>query len=329
MDEFSSQITLTGASGFIGHAVWKRIERDANHKLRLIFRGEPLQPVASAMESGVDFMAGSDCERAVLGSSVVIHAAARVHIMSEQTTDPLAEFRKINVAGTLNLARFAASAGVKRFVFLSSIKVNGEATLLGRPYKADDVPKPEDPYALSKWEAEQGLLSVARETGMEVVIIRPVLVYGPGVKANFRSMMTWLNKGTPLPLGAIHNKRSLVALDNLVDLIMTCIDHPAAVNQTFLVSDGNDISTTELLQRMGTALGKPARLLPVPMPLLQVGAALLGKREVAQRLCGSLQVDISKTQELLGWQPPVSVDEAMRRTAEVFLCGGKDDEPLG
>jgi len=239
--------------------------------------------------------------------------------MHETANDPLAEFRKVNVDGTLNLARQAAAAGVRRFIFISSIKVNGEGSALGAPYLADAKPAPADPYGISKMEAEQGLRALAAETGMEVVIIRPVLVYGPGVKANFRSMMSWLNKGVPLPLGAIHNQRSLVALDNLVDLIVTCIDHPAAANQTFLVSDGEDLSTTELLRRMGAALGKPARLLPVPAFMLQAGAALLGKRDMAQRLCGSLQVDISKTRELLNWTPPVSVDQALAKTAAHFL----------
>ncbi|MOA03085.1 dTDP-4-dehydro-6-deoxyglucose reductase [compost metagenome] len=181
------------------------------------------------------------------------------------------------------------------------------------------MPAPVDPYGISKLEAEQGLLALAAETGMEVVIIRPVLVYGPGVKANFRSMMSWLNKGIPLPFGAIANKRSLVALDNLVDLIVTCIDHPAAANQVFLVSDGEDLSTTELLQRMGSALEKPARLLPVPVAWLEGGACLLGGGAIAQRLCGSLQVDIEKTRRLLGWTPSVTVDDALRKTARHFL----------
>jgi nucleoside-diphosphate-sugar epimerase len=250
---------------------------------------------------------------------VVIHTAARVHVMDDNAASPLAEFRKVNVEGTLNLARQAAQAGVKRFIFISSIKVNGEGTELGKPYSADDVPAPVDPYGISKLEAEQGLLALAAETGMEVTIIRPVLVYGPGVKANFLSMMGWLSKRVPLPFGAIHNKRSMVALDNLVDLIVTCIDHPAAANQVFLVSDDEDLSTTQLLQRTGTALGKPALLLPIPAFLLTTAARMLGKSGVAQRLCGSLQVDIGKTKTLLGWTPPVSVDEALGKTARHFL----------
>ncbi|MBQ1557109.1 MAG: SDR family oxidoreductase [Pseudomonas sp.] len=253
------------------------------------------------------------------GQDVVIHCAARVHVMHDTSTDPLAEFRKVNREDTLNIARQAAMAGVQRFIFISSIKVNGEGTAPNQPYKADDASAPLDPYGVSKMEAEQGLRELAAETGMEVVIIRPTLVYGPGVKANFLNMMRWLHKGVPLPFGAIHNRRSLVALDNLADLIVTCIDHPAAANQTFLVSDGEDLSTTELLRRMAAALGKPARLLPVPSRLLEAAAALLGKQALSQRLCGSLQVDIGKTRELLDWTPPVSVDEALRKTAKHFL----------
>lgn len=258
-------------------------------------------------------------EQVVAGQDVIIHSAARVHVMNDLSANPLAEFRTVNVDGTLNLAQQAAAAGVKRFVFISSIKVNGEGTLRGNPYTAFDTPAPEDPYGISKMEAEQGLRLIADETGMEVVIIRPVLVYGPGVKANFLSMMRWVHKGIPLPLGAINNSRSLVSLDNLADLIVTCIDHPAAANQTFLVSDGEDLSTTELLRRVGAALGKPARLLPVPPKLLDFGASLFGKKAVAQRLLGSLQVDISHTCSTLGWKPPVTVDEALAKTAAFYL----------
>jgi UDP-glucose 4-epimerase len=257
----------------------------------------------------------TDWSTALNGVSVVVHCAARVHVMRDTSVDPLEEFRRVNVQGTLNLARQAAAAGVRRFVFVSSIKVNGEATQPGCPFTADDILAPLDPYGVSKMEAEQALREIVRQTGMEVVIIRPPLVYGPGVKANFAAMMRWLQRGVPLPLGAIHNQRSLVALDNLVDLIMTCIKHPAAANQTFLVSDGEDASTTELLRRMGQAMGHPARLLPVPASWLKLAAGLIDKRDVAQRLCGSLQVDISKTRELLGWVPPVSLDEGLRRAA--------------
>ena len=256
---------------------------------------------------------------ALAGMDAVVHAAARVHIMADASADPLAEFRRVNVAGTLNLARQAASMGVKRFVFLSSIKVNGESTQIGKPFCADDLPAPQDTYGISKLEAELGLMEISANTGMEVAIIRPPLVYGPGMRANFLSMMQWLHRGIPLPLGAIHNKRSLVALDNLVDLIITCLGHSAAVNQVFLAGDGEDISTTELLRRMGLALGKSARLVPISLSLLQFGAAVLGRRDMVQRLCGSLQVDISKARVLLGWNPPITVDEGLRRAAQGFL----------
>lgn len=207
---------------------------------------------------------------------------------------------------------------------MSSIKVNGEETSLGSPFTPDDVFIPTDPYALSKYEAEQGLLKLAGESQMEVVIIRPPLVYGSGVKANFLNMMKWLYKGVPLPFGAIHNKRSLVALDNLVDLIITCIEHPAAVNEVFLVSDGEDLSTTELLTRVSSALGKKSRLLPVNQKVLEFCLGLIGKKDLAQRLCGSLQVDISKAKRLLNWTPPISVDEGLMRAAESFKQNLKD-----
>ena len=248
-----------------------------------------------------------------------MHLAARVHVMNDKSSDPLAEFRRVNVEGTAALARQAAVAGVRRFVFLSSVKVNGEFTKPGHPFTADDVPSPEDPYGVSKHEAEQLLRKIAIETGMEVVIIRPPLVYGPGVKANFESMMRWLARGVPLPLAAVtQNRRSLVALNNLVDLIVTCLNHPAAANQTFLVSDGEDLSTTQLLKRMGAAIGQPARLFYLPPALLKLGATIINKPGIYQRLCGSLQLDIAKTRQLLGWIPPVSVDEGLRRAAEGF-----------
>ncbi len=231
----------------------------------------------------------------------------------------MAAFRSVNVEGTANLARQAAATGVRRFVFLSSVKVNGEFTETGQPFTADDAPAPKDPYGVSKYEAEKLLRKIAAETGMEVVIIRPPLVYGPGVKANFESMMRWLMRGVPLPLAAMtNNRRSLVALDNLVDLIVTCLNHPAAANQTFLVSDGEDLSSAQLLKRMGAAMGHPAHLFYMPPALLKLGASVLNKPGIYQRLCGSLQLDIAKTRQLLGWIPPVSVDEGLRRAAEGF-----------
>ncbi len=266
-----------------------------------------------------DLEANTDWSLALIGVSSVVHAAARVHVMKDQSADPLAEFRRVNVAGTLNLAQQAAAVGVKRFVFISSIKVNGELTQIGQPFTEKDRAAPVDAYGISKYEAEVGLRRVAEETGMEVVIIRPVLVYGPGAKGNFLSMLHWLHKGIPLPFGAITNARSLVSLDNLVDLIITCLHHPAAANQTFLVSDGEDISTTQLLQYTASAMGVSSRLMPVPALMIQVAAKLLGKGEVAQRLCGNLQVNISKARQLLGWVPPISVKEGLQRAVNGYV----------
>lgn len=307
------KVLVTGAGGFVGEALVFRLLVDKKIVPVAAVRGATrLQGLCPT----VFFDLGDPKTLPVLNEvRVVVHAAARVHVMNETASDALAEFRKANVEGTLRLARHAAESGVKRFIFISSIKVNGESTSPGKPFKADDAPAPVDPYGVSKHEAEQALRQLASETGMEVVIVRPPLVYGPGVKANFLSMLRWLNKGVPLPFGAISNQRSLVAIGNLVDFVVTCIDHPAAANQTFLVSDGEDLSTTQLLRQLAGALGKKARLLPMPEWLLTVGAFALKKQTVAQRICGSLQVDISKNQKLLGWRPPVNTDKAMRQTA--------------
>jgi nucleoside-diphosphate-sugar epimerase len=289
-------VLITGPSGFVGQRLLQRIGIDA---VGLSTRTEP----------------------AVWGQALarvhcVVHLAARVHQMRDTADDPLQEFRKINVDATMELARQAVKAGVQRFIFVSSVKVNGEKTGPDCPFRPDDIPEPQDAYGISKMEAEAGLRAIGSSSGMEVVIIRPPLVYGPGVKANFASMVRWLQLGVPLPLGAIHNQRSLVALDNLVDLVVTCIHHPAAANQTFMISDGEDVSTTVLLRLMGQALGRPALLLPVPQPLLQWGARLVGKTDMAQRLFSSLQVNMELTCQMLNWTPPLSLEQGLLQVAK-------------
>jgi UDP-glucose 4-epimerase len=309
-------ILLTGGSGFLGGALLNAL---IYKKVRCLGRKKPSRLLDSSFYQS-EINADTGFNLALKDTNVIIHCAARVHVMNDSSSEPLEEFREINTYGTLNLAQQAAVGGVKRFIFISSIKVNGESTDLGLPFKPDDNFIPTDAYGLSKYEAEVGLWKIAEATGMEVVIIRPPLVYGSGVKANFASMIKWVNKGLPLPLGGIkENKRSLVSVDNLVDLIITCIDHPNAANQTFLVSDDNDVSTSQLLADMATALDVPNRLLPIPSAWFTVAAKLIGKPAISQRLCGSLQVDISKTKELLGWKPLYSSAECMKKTANAFL----------
>lgn len=311
-------VLITGSTGFVGAALVKQLASLMTCQVRALVRskGVVFAESVTPVYVGSDYLTSGNVP--LSGVDVLIHCAARVHVMSDASSDPLSEYRKINVAGTLNLAKQAAQSGVKRFIFISSIKVNGEETQVGTPFTAEDIPAPSDPYGVSKMEAEQQLMSLGKEIGMEIVVIRPVLVYGPGVKANFRSMMSWLNKGWPLPLGAIRNQRSFVALENLIDLIITCIEHPGAANQVFLASDGYDMSTTQLLKQLGEALGRPARLIPVPVSILVRAASLLGRRSAAQRLCGSLQVDIRKSRDLLGWSPPSTVENALRKTASNF-----------
>ena len=298
-----SRVLVTGARGFVGSALCRGL-RDRRY-------------VVSEGQRGVPLLAGT-------GIAAVVHLASRVHMMGETASDVLPLYRAANTAATLTLAQQAADAGVQRFVFVSTVKVNGEGR--SDAYSETDTPAPLDPYAISKWEAEQGLRELAARSGMAVVIVRPPLVYGPGVKANFLAMMRWVNRGLPLPLGAIDNRRSLVALDNLVDFLILCCAHPAAANETFLVSDGEDLSTSELLRRMAAALGRPARLLPVPASVLNGAAALLGKRDFVRRLCDSLSVDIGKARSLLGWFPPLGVDAGLRLAAADFLARSRSHD---
>ena len=303
-----TRVLITGGHGFVGNALFERLGAEGCDPLRV--SRQALGPGDLAVGE-IDLT--TDWSEAFIDCAVVIHLAARVHVMQDTATDPLTAFRTVNVDGTLNLARQAAAAGVKRFVFISSIKVNGESTEPEQSFTEADPPNPQDAYGRSKQEAEQGLRQLSADIGMEVVIIRPPLVYGTGVKANFASLMRAVQRGWPLPLGAVYNQRSLVALDNLVDFIVNCITHPKAANQTFLVSDGEDLSTPDLIRRMARAMNRPARLLPVPKSVLMAGAIILGRRDMAQRLCGNLQVDISKSRTLLGWNPPISVDQGLRR----------------
>lgn len=310
---------ITGATGFVGCALHIELVRRQD-AVRTVVRRQSAPSDELSEQIHLDNIGPStDWSAALLGVSSVVHLAARVHVMQDTAVNPFAAFCAVNVDGTLNLARQAAIAGVKRFVFISSVKVNGEGTLPGRSFTEKEVPDPQDAYGLSKHKAELGLRQLSHETGMEVVIIRPPLVYGPGVKANFAALMRAVQSGLPLPLGAVHNQRSFVALENLVDFIVTCNTHPKAANQTFMVSDGQDLSTTELVRGMAKAAGVPSRLLPVPVWALQAGAALLGKDDELQRLFGNLQVDISKARSLLGWAPPVSVEEGLLRAMVLSL----------
>jgi len=311
------KVLVTGASGFVGTATCSRLVMQGMDVLG-VGRDVPAKPVQEVEYRLVGELGPNTDWRGVLvGVDTIVHCAARVHVMRETVADPATAFHTANVLGTLQLARQAAAQGVRRFVFLSSVKVHGEGGL--NAYRETDVPAPRDAYGVSKYEAEVGLREIATDAGIELVVVRPPLVYGPGVKANFRLLMQALSRGIPLPLGAIHNLRSLVGLGNLVDLIATCIEHPRAANETFLVSDGEDLSTTELTRRLAVAMDRPARLVSVPGTLLTLGLNVLGKGDLARRLCGTLLVDINKARRLLGWVPPIRVDEGLRETAEYYL----------
>ena len=314
-------VLVTGASGFVGKALCAELLRHGNFvraaNRTVHFTADHSckhqeEIVVGALDVNTDWSA------ALSGVDVVIHLAARVHVMRDEADDPLNEFRRVNTAGTEQLARAAAASGAKRLVYVSSIKVNGEETPDGHCYTELDAPSPQDPYGVSKWEAEQALHRVAKETGLEVVIIRPPLVYGAGVKGNFAQMLKVLAKGIPLPLASVANKRSLICLDNLVDALLCCATHPAAAGQTYLVSDGEDISTPELLRQLGSWMGRPARLLPFPLALLQLGGRLFGRGGQIERLVDSLQVDSSKIRQELDWQPPCTLQQGLRATAEWY-----------
>jgi len=311
------KILVTGATGFVGGAVVRHLSSYNEYEVVAAVRrmDANLEKFAKYVDVG-DLNTDTQWQEALIGVDVVIHASARVHVMQETAYEALGEFRKTNVLGTLNLARQAATAGTKRFIFISSIKVNGETTEIGKPFTTDDIPSPQDAYGISKMEAEQGLLELVHKTEMEVVIIRPPLVYGAGAKGNFSMLLKLVKLGIPLPFDSINNKRSLVGIDNLVDLINVCIKHEGAKNQIFLVSDDYDMSTAQLIRQIGRSLGKPAMLIPFPQFLLKFLLKIIGKAEIAQRICGSLQVDISKTKQLLNWQPPISVIDGLKKASK-------------
>jgi nucleoside-diphosphate-sugar epimerase len=303
-----SRVIVTGANGFIGSALFQYLVMK-NFDVVGTVRKNSIQN--NILEIG-DINSETNWITALKGADIVIHTAARAHVMDDTATSPLDAYRKVNVQGTLNLARQAIKQNVKRFIFISSIKVNGEQTLPGTPFNEQSPADPEDAYGLSKYEAELGLFELSKKVDMEVVVIRPTLVYGAGVKGNFASMIRLLERGIPLPLGGINNKRSLIGLDNLVDLISTCISHPAAGNQVFLAADGEDLSTPELLKRTAMVLQLPCRLLPIPGKVLLYGATLIGRKSLASRLLSSLQVDNTKARDVLGWVPPKNFDEGLQ-----------------
>jgi len=307
---------ITGASGFVGRSLCAELLRQG-YAIRAAVRSEDarIDNVEQAIVGSIG--GGTDWTDALRGVDVVVHLAARVHIMRETAGDPLAEFLEVNLHGTENLARQAARAGVKRLVYISSIKVNGESTK-GQPFSESDVPDPQGPYAVSKWQAEQALHRVAQEAGLEVVIVRPPLVYGPGVKGNFIRLLAAVDKGIPLPLASVRNKRSLIYLGNLVDALIICASHPAAAGRTYLVSDGEDIPTPELIRRLGRAMGHPAGLFPLPPGLLKLGGRLLGKAGQVERLLGSLRVDSEKIRRELDWRPPYSMQQGLQATADWY-----------
>ncbi|MDT7041680.1 SDR family oxidoreductase [Candidatus Nitronereus thalassa] len=319
------RIAITGANGFIGKPLADFLERNGYSVTRIIRKTDSVPANNNKKTIAIgDLTKVSDWAPILEGIDTLIHLAAKVHVKQDRHHNPLSAFRRVNTDVTVNLAHHASKAGIKRFIYLSSIKVNGEFTMPGHPFSEDNTPAPQDAYAISKFEAENGLRELATLGTMEVVIILPPLVYGPKVKGNFLRMMEWLNKGRPLPLGAIHNKRSLLGLDNLLDFIKICTEHPHAANETFVVSDGVDLSTTELLEQIGDSLGKPARLFAVPRGLLKIGFRLMGKGSLIPRLLGSLQINMGKAKMLLGWKPPYDINEGLKKTAKDFLQSKED-----
>lgn len=311
------RILITGAGGFVGSHL-SQILKVHGFAVRAACRQSTLffHDADEVLVGKIDGL--TEWNAALAGVDVVIHLAARVHVMHDDASDPLTEFLEVNLHGTVNLARQAAQAGVKRFVYVSSIKVNGELTDL-KPFTEENQPSPQDPYAISKWQAEQALQQVGRETGMEIVIVRPPLVYGPGVKANFYSLLKLVSKALPLPLGSTHNRRSMIYVGNLVDALILCATHPVAAGQTYLVSDGEDVSTPQLIRAIASAMRRPDRVFPFPLSLMRSAASVLGRSSVVDRLTQSLEVDSGKIRKELGWRPPYSMQQGLQETVDWFL----------
>lgn len=309
-------ILLTGSTGFVGSTLFAELKKLSDFQVVSAVRSA-VSPASDDVVVVGNIDGTTDYSAALNGVDVVVHAAARAHIMRDEVADPQAEFRKVNVEGTLNLAKQAVAAGVKRFIFISSIGVHGLNS--SRPFKETDTEAPHDAYAISKYEAEQGLRKLANETGLEVVIIRPPLVYGGAAPGNFRSLINLANKSVPLPFGSVNNHRSMVYVGNVVSFIIRCINHPNAANEAFLVSDGDDVSLCSLLVMMRAAMGRSACLVPVPVGLFKLAGALTGKQGVVDRLVGDLQVDSSKARTLLGWVPPYTVEQGIAATVADFL----------
>lgn len=322
------KVLVTGADGLVGRAVCRRLLELGCIPRAGVWKAEAWPALKESTPGLREFALLGDLGRspeirsALDGVSVVIHLAARVHVMQDDALDPLAEFRRVNVGGTAALARAAAAMGAHRFVYVSTVKVNGEFTL-GRPFSEEDPPAPQEPYAVSKWEAEETLRGIAAKTGLEFSIIRPPLVYGPGVRANFLRLMRLVERGFPLPFPNTNNRRSLIGVENLADCLARCATHPAAANRTFLISDGDDLSTRDLVIRLAALFGRPARFLPVPEFALRLAAQLAGKRPAADRLLGSLQVDSGHLRRRLEWEPPVKLNSGLEATVRCYLESGR------